>query len=181
MLKADEDGHPPTGTDTKYHITASGSVSGSLKGGTGDGPDLINECYWVVETLSPLTLESPAHSMASSICSHYRQEWIRGWKLASAPPSVGICASSNHFFQIIKWHIYVLNAATKLKCLFDKSLTLFKYSWLLTKTVLYLHHAKMLMITRLTCQCLWIFSSGNYSLSVIIDLNNGDTWEVNIK
>lgn len=51
-----------------HYITATGSVSCSLEGGPGrreEGGGLINECYWVVESLCP---HSPS--------CHRRTQWL---------------------------------------------------------------------------------------------------------
>lgn len=62
-------GHSHTGTHmnthSDYYTTAPLSVSGSLEGRTGAGRSLINECYWVVESLCP---HSPS--------CHQRTQWL---------------------------------------------------------------------------------------------------------
>lgn len=64
-LKADRVGPQETPSDTRCYITAPGSVSGSLEGGTRAGRGLINECYWVVESLCP---HSPS--------CHWHSQWL---------------------------------------------------------------------------------------------------------
>lgn len=64
-LKADSVGPQETASDTPCYITAPGSVSGSLEGGTRAGRGLINECYWVVESLCP----------HSPLC-HWHSQWL---------------------------------------------------------------------------------------------------------
>lgn len=92
-------GRHPTDGDThrKYYLHPV-IVSGRLEGGSEAGRGLINEGgVGGGELVSPLTLVSPAYSMASSICGHYhvnRQEWRTKGSLgprakgASAAPSV---------------------------------------------------------------------------------------------
>lgn len=87
---------PRRQNQTWCYITAPGSVSGSLEGGTRAGRGLINECYWVVESLCPHSPLCHWHSqwlhqfvaIITSIGKKGQKRVVKDGGVASAVPSV---------------------------------------------------------------------------------------------